>query len=59
MYRKNNAIPIAGKTRQVRGTRSDGKNEAENIVKFPILMKQLLKTTLLQISIKSSNSKNF
>jgi hypothetical protein len=39
MYRKKAAAAKAGKTQQVRRTRTVGKNEAENnIVKFPIGM---------------------
>jgi hypothetical protein len=45
MYRKNNAIATAGKTRQLRGTKNAGKyeagnnagkNEAANMLKSPI-----------------------
>jgi hypothetical protein len=32
MYRNNKAIATAGKTKQVRGMRIEGKNEAENIL---------------------------
>lgn len=59
-YRKKAAIATAGKTRQVRTTKIEGKNEAENnIVKFPMGMTQRLKMTVLQITIKCSTSKNF
>jgi hypothetical protein len=41
MYRKNAAIATAGKIQQVRITRTEGKNEAENnIVNFPIVLIQ-------------------
>ena len=34
MYINNNAIATPGKTRQLRGTRSEGKKEAENILEI-------------------------
>jgi len=50
MYRKKAAIATAGKTKQLRTTRNEGKYEAENnIVKFPIEMDTTPAINLLQI----------
>ncbi len=62
-YRKKAAPAIPGNTRQLRGTRIEGKYEAENnakyIVKFPIGMTLRLKMNLLQIAVNPTISKNF
>jgi hypothetical protein len=60
MYSRKAAIATAGKTRQLRTTRIEGKYEAENnIVKFPIEMDRTLEMNLLQIRSKYSNSQKF